>query len=390
VSARIGVDVSVVRILFVVLAVGGGAGLALYVLAWLVFPRQGATTSIGRRVLADRRTVGLALALGSGLVVIFLVLAAVGLGFAGNLLWPASMAAGGLVLVWRGADEDERAFLNELVGQAPLLGGPTRGTRRSTVLRVVIGTVLAGAGLIGLVASRNPAVNVIEMVVAANVVIVGFLVVFGPWWLRLARDLSVERRERVRTEERADMAATVHDSVLQTLALIQRAAGDHGEVTRLARAQERELRAWLFEGRPPGSFDEATVSTVTQAVSIIEGDVEADHRVAVDTVTVGDCPLTDGLRALLAAAREATVNAAKWSEAATVSLFVEVEPAQVSVFVRDRGRGFDPDAVDPDRKGIAQSIEARMARHGGSAVVRSVPGQGTEVELVMPRSGARP
>lgn len=388
-SARIGVDVNVVRILFVVLAIGGGAGLTLYVLAWLVFPREGATTSIGRRVLGDRRTVGLALAFGSALVVVLLVLAALGLGFAGNLLWPVSMAVCGLVLVWRGADEEERAFLHELVGQAPLLGSTTHGTRRATVLRVAVGTFLACAGLGGLVASRNPAGNIVAMVIAANVVIVGFLVVFGPWWLRLARDLSLERRERVRTEERAAMAATVHDSVLQTLALIQRAAGDQGEVTRLARAQERELRAWLFEGRPPGSFDESAVATVTQAVSVIERDVEADHRVAVDTVTVGDCPLTDGLRALLSAAREATVNAAKWSGASTVSLFVEVESTRVSVFVRDRGKGFDPDAVDRDRQGIAESIRARVARHGGSAVVRSVPGQGTEVELVMPTTQDR-
>ncbi len=131
--------------------------------------------------------------------------------------------------------------------------------------RVVVGVVVVVIGLGGLVSFRHSTVATIKAVIAANVVIVGFLVVFGPWWLRLARDLAVERRERVRNEERADMAATVHDSVLQTLALIQRAAGDHGEVTRLARAQERELRAWLFEGRSPGSFN-GEVSTVSQAV----------------------------------------------------------------------------------------------------------------------------
>ena len=219
-------------------------------------------------------------------------------------------------------------------------------------------------------------------------VIVGFLVVFGPWWLRLARDLAVERRERVRNEERADMAATVHDSVLQTLALIQRAAGDQGEVTRLARAQERELRAWLFEGRPPGSFHASEVTTVAQAVSVIEGDVEASHRVAVETVTVGDCALTTELRALLAAVPRGDGQRGHVVGGAEVSIFVEVEPAQVSAFVRDRGQGFDPDAVDEDRRGIAESIRARMTRHGGSADIRSVPGQGTEVELVMPRTGA--
>jgi signal transduction histidine kinase len=258
------------------------------------------------------------------------------------------------------------------------------------VTRVVLGVVLVVAGLGGLVVHRHPTLATVGVVLAANLVIVGFLVMFGPWWLRLARDLAQERRERVRTEERATMAATVHDSVLQTLALIQRAAGDPREVTRLARAQERELRAWLFEGRPPGSFDESQVTTVAQAVSVIEQEVEASHGVTVDSVAVGDCPLSEELHALMAAGREAMVNAANWSGAPSVSLYVEVEPARVSLFVRDRGRGFDPDAVAADRRGISQSIRARVARYGGSAVIRSSPDAGTEVELVMPRARSRP
>ena len=161
------------------------------------------------------------------------------------------------------------------MGQAPLIGTPSRRTRRALVARIAVGGVLVAVGLGGLVASRHHStVATVRVVIAVNVVIVGFLVVFGPWWLRLARDLAVERRERVRSEERADMAATVHDSVLQTLALIQRAAGDQGEVTRLARAQERELRAWLFEGRSPGSFDERGVDGVAGRV----GDRSATSR----------------------------------------------------------------------------------------------------------------
>jgi signal transduction histidine kinase len=386
-SARFGIDANLIRFAFVLVAIGAGTGLAAYVVAWLVVPIEGSTTSIGRRALHDRRTVALAFAFVTALVAVLLVFGALGLTFAANLVWPVSIALGGLVLVWRGSDEEERAHLSELMGRAPLIGSPERRTRRSTVARVLVGAVLVVVGLGDLVASSHPLLNTIKSVLAANVVIVGFLVIFGPWWLRLARDLAVERRERVRTEERANMAATVHDSVLQTLALIQRAAGDQGEVTRLARAQERELRAWLFEGRAPGSFHR-DVSTVSQAVIVIEGDVEASHRVAVESVTVGDCKLTTELRALLAAGREATVNAAKWSGASSVSLFVEVEPAQVSIFVRDRGQGFDPDAVDGDRQGIAESIRARMQRHGGRATIRSAPGQGTEVELVMPRTGA--
>ena len=389
-SARLGVDANLIRVGFVLLTVASGFGLALYVVAWLMIPREGTSSSIARRALADRRTVAVAIAYGTALVGVLLTVSALGLSFAANLVWPVSIAAGGLVLVWRGADDEEKAYLRELAQQAPILSPPERRTRRGTVARVVLGVVLVLVGLGGLFVRRHPTLATLGTVLAANLVIVGFLVVFGPWWLRLARDLALERRERVRSEERATMAATVHDSVLQTLAMIQRAAGDAREVTRLARAQERELRAWLFEGRAPGSFDATQVTTVAQAVSVIEYEVEAGHGVAVDSVTVGDCPLTDDLRALLAAGREATVNAAKWSGAPTVSLFVEVEPVRVSLFVRDRGKGFDPDGVDGDRQGISQSIRARVARHGGTAVIRSAVGTGTEVELVIPRTQGRP
>jgi signal transduction histidine kinase len=389
-SARFGIDANLIRVCFVLGAVGDGTGFTLYVLAWLFIPRSGAPVSIARRALGDRRTVALALALVTALVGVLLALDALGLSFAVNrLVWPVSIGAGGLVVVWRAADDDEKSFLRELAQQAPIFGPSERKTRRGTVARVAFGVVLVVAGLGGLLVPRHPTIATLETVLAADLVIVGFLVVFGPWWLRLARDLAFERRERVRSEERTAMAATVHDSVLQTLALIQRAAADPREVTRLARAQERELRAWLFEGRAPGSFDSAAVTTVAHAVAVIEEEVEADHRVPVATVAVGDCPLTEELGALLAAGREATVNAAKWSGAPSVSLFVEVEPTRVSLFVRDRGKGFDPASVDGDRRGISESIRARVARYGGTAVIRSDPGSGTEVELVMPRAPSR-
>jgi signal transduction histidine kinase len=211
------------------------------------------------------------------------------------------------------------------------------------------------------------------------------VLVLGPWWLRIARDLVVERQARARAEERADMAARVHDSVLQTLALIQRRADDPQKVIQLARAQERELRSWLFDGRAPGSIDGQGL-TLAAGVRLIQQEVEAQHGVIVEAVTVGDCELDDDLSALLAAAREATVNAVKWSGASVVSIFAEVEPAEVSLFVRDRGRGFDPDAVPADRKGLAESVRARMARRGGSATIRSAAGEGTEVSLTMPRA----
>jgi len=389
-AQRFGVEANLIRLGFALVSLGGGTGLALYVAAWLIIPRQGSDESVLRRAVARPGTVRLLAGLVTAVLAVLLLLAAVRLGFAAPFAWPLSVAAAALVLVWRGADDEERTFLRELLDQAPVVGRtPVRRARWTTAARILAGVVLLVIGLGVLSAFPHPTVSVLRLAVAVNVVIVGILMIFGPWWLRLARDLADERRERVRTEERANVAAAVHDSVLQTLALIQRSAADPREVTRLARAQERELRAWLFEGRPPGSFDAARVSSVAEAVAVIEADVEADHGVAVDTVVVGDCPLTDDLRALLAAGREAVVNAAKWSGAPSASLFVEVESEQVSVFVRDRGAGFDPEAVNGDRRGIAESIRGRMARHGGTAAVRSVRGQGTEVELVMPRAGNR-
>jgi signal transduction histidine kinase len=385
-SARFGIDANLLRLIFAVLSIGDGSGFALYVLAWLVIPRQGETISIGRRALGDRRTVALGLAIATVLGSILLALAALGLTFAANLIWPVSLGTTGLVVVWRAASDEEKTFLRQVVEQAPVVGIPDRRTPRALIVRVVVGVVLIAAGLGGLVATRHPTGATLDAVGSAAVVILGFLVMFGPWWLAVARDLSVERRERVRTQERADMAAAIHDSVLQTLALIQRSSGDPREVTRLARAQERELRAWLFDARPPGSFDPALVTTLAEGVSVIESEVEESHRVAVVTVVVGDCALTESMRALLAAGREATANAAAWSGAPTVSMFVEVEPNRVSMFVRDRGKGFDPADVGEDRRGISESIRARISRHGGTADIRSTPGEGTEVELVMPRS----
>jgi len=385
-SVRFGIDANVVRLLFAVLTLGDASGFALYVLAWLVIPRHGETTSIARRAVTDRRAVALGLALATLLGCVFLALDALGVSVVANLIWPVTFGAAGLVVVWQAASDEERAFLHGVIEQTPLPGLPDTRTRQILVGRVILGVILVAAGLGGLVATRRTTGATLEALTAAAVVVAGFLVVFGPWWLALARDLGIERRERVRTEERADMAAAIHDSVLQTLALIQRSSADPREVTRLARAQERELRAWLFEARPPGSFDSTVVTTVAEGVAVVESEVEESHGVPVTSVVVGDCALDDPLRALLAAGREAAVNAAAWSGATTVSVFVEVEPTRVSLFVRDRGKGFDPGAVGEDRRGISDSIRARMARHGGTADIRSVVGEGTEVELVISRS----
>jgi len=189
----------------------------------------------------------------------------------------------------------------------------------------------------------------------------------------------------VRAQERADMASHVHDSVLQSLLLIQKAAGDPAEVTRLARIQERELRQWLFDPAMLGrSYDQP--ETFAAALAGIEREIEDSYGIGLDLILVGDCPLDADAAALVGACREACVNAAKWSGCPEMSVFAEVEPQVISVFVRDLGRGFEPDLVPGDRQGITASMVGRMERHGGRVTVSSAPGTGTEVELVLPRS----
>jgi signal transduction histidine kinase len=382
VAARTGFDVTVVRTVFVLASLLGGFGAAAYVLAWLLVPADGGDSNIAREALTDRRGIALAAGLGSLLVVVLLIASALGAAWLGNLAWPLVISVAGIVLIWRNAPADEQALMRRLAEPLPDLTG---GNRRSgTVLRLSFAALLLAGGLIALL-SGNESIALLRPLGGVALVIAAIVVVLAPWWLRIARDLVVERQARVRAEERADMAAQVHDSVLQTLALIQRRAGEPQQVIQLARAQERELRAWLFDGRAPGSIDRQGM-TFAAGVRLIQQEVEAQHRVAVEAVTVGDCELDDDLSALLAAAREATVNAVKWSGAEVVSIFAEVEPAEVSLFVRDRGRGFDPESVPGDRKGLAESVHARMARRGGSAAVRSAQGEGTEVSLTMPRA----
>jgi signal transduction histidine kinase len=246
-----------------------------------------------------------------------------------------------------------------------------------------LGVIIGVGGVLVLVLGHSSGSG-LRPLGGALLVIAAIVVIFGPWWLSLLRDLMSERQARALAEERAQMAAHVHDSVLQTLALIQRSANDPQHVVRLARAQERELRSWLFEGQPPGAVG-AEATNLAGGIAALQRQVEADHGIAVQVVVVGDRPLDDRLRALLLAAREATVNAAKWSGASEVSVYAEVEENAVTVFVRDRGRGFDPGDVPVDRQGITQSIRGRMARFGGSATIRSTPGRGAEVELSMPQ-----
>ena len=383
VSSATGIDATWVRIGFVLLSICSGVMVFVYAMAWLLIPMEGETTNIYSRAINDRRGIRLIAAiLIPVLIAVQVITSTLHLGFVGFIGWPTFLALGVLILIWRNANESEKAFIDNDV--VPLLGADTHGGgRRWLLARVAVGVVIGAAGIVLLVEGHTT-VAALRPVGGAALVVAASVIIFGPWWLSVVRDLIAERQARALAEERAQMAAHVHDSVLQTLALIQRSADDPQHVVRLARAQERELRAWLFEGRPPGAIgDDATM--LAEGVGLLQRQVEADHGIAVQVVMVGDCELDEALRALLDAAREATVNSAKWSGADQVSLYAEVEPDTVMLYVRDRGRGFDPDAVPEDRQGIAQSIRARVTRFGGSAVIRSAPGEGAEVQLSMPR-----
>ena len=255
-----------------------------------------------------------------------------------------------------------------------------RRTGGSALGRAALGVALVvGAALIFLYFNDalRPARDVLLPVV---VVLVAGTLILAPWWIRLVRGLADERAERVRSQERAELAAHLHDSVLQTLALMQRQADNPREVAGLARRQERELRAWLNGGRPFGER-----STLAAALELAAAEAEEDHGVAVDVVVVGDCPLDDAAEALVAAAREAIVNAAKFAGPHPVSVFAEIGGDNIEVFVRDRGPGFDPETVPADRRGVRESIVGRMRRHGGDASIHTAAGTGTEVELTLGR-----
>jgi signal transduction histidine kinase len=195
----------------------------------------------------------------------------------------------------------------------------------------------------------------------------------------MIRRLRTERVARARSEERAEVAAHLHDSVLQTLALIQRRTEKPDEVARLARRQERELRDWLADSAPSRP-DERLADALRAAAA----EIEDSHGAPIEAVVVGDAPLDDRLEALVAASREALTNSAKFaSEGGPVRLYAEIEDGSARVFIDDRGPGFDPDEIPADRRGVRESIIGRMRRHGGKAQIRSEPGDGTEVELTM-------
>jgi signal transduction histidine kinase len=317
-----------------------------------------------------------------------------GIWFSDAVVWPLVLIASGAALIWRGATSSARVATPEPAAgvpgasanrPAPVTAAPAEAepatvqARRTaaSISRTGIGIALvvaAGFAFLQATGALNAARDV-GLALIATVVVLG--VIFAPWVLRLIRSLTEERSERIRSQERAEVAAHLHDSVLQTLALVQR-SDDPQQVAALARRQERELRAWLA-GRPaPGQA--ARLAPALEAAAV---DVEENHGVPVEVVVVGDRDLDPAVEAVVAAAREAITNAAKFGGGSTVDVYAEATPAKLQVFVRDRGPGFDPADLATDRRGVRESIVGRMERHGGRARITSSPESGTEVELVL-------
>jgi signal transduction histidine kinase len=373
------VPVLAVRIALVVLLGFNGLGLMLYAAFWAVLPQQ-----IPTGEPPPRRDLAVLLPFAAiGLGVVLLQSLAFGDGPAGTVGWLVAIIAVGAGVIWHQADPGRRGQLIDSAPQTPWLAAVVaESDRRSFLLRFIGGGVLVAVGIIGVVAMYTPArgglTSVFNGVIFALVGLLGVGVVVAPLLWRTFNQLRAEREARIREQERAELAAMIHDQVLHTLALIQRKSADVKEVQRLARGQERSLRNWLY--KPTASPTEKFAAALEQAAA----EVEDTYAITVETVVVGDAECDDQVAALVAAAREALVNAARHAGVETVSLYAEVEADELSVFVRDRGSGFELDRVEESRHGVRGSIIGRMQRHGGRAEIRSAPGDGTEVRLTLP------
>jgi signal transduction histidine kinase len=383
VGERLGIDPMLVRIAFVVLAAAGAVGLGLYLLLW-AFSREIDELPLGqpRRIIAPR--LQQALALLTVVVGALLLCREIGLWFGDALVWPLALAALGSAVVWARGGEEERDRWTRYARRVPQAPVRTVLGERISVPRLVVGAGLVLLGAIAFLTSNFALRDIGNAVIAVAVAVIGAVLLLGPYIARLVNQVGAERRERIRSEERAEVAAHLHDSVLQTLALLQR-ADDPQRVRQLARRQERELRQWLY-GRSP---DGAEGTTLQLALDALADEVEADHDVTVEAVVVGDAPLGDAGRVALLACREAVLNAAVHSGAPLVQVYIERDGDELEVFVRDRGRGFDPGSVPADRRGLADSVRGRVERAGGAVTITSAPGEGTEVELRLPVRGAQ-
>lgn len=379
-AAHLGVPVSVVRLLVLAAAFMGGAGLLLYALLWVLVPsgnpwaEAAGQVPVSQARLASRLTdrlstqarlsprgralVGGAALLGAA-VVLALWRAGALTGISDTL--PLALLAGGVVLAW--------SQMGGMVGAQRDLG---------TILRLSGGVALAAVGVLVWLSRDLPPASLVSGALVGGALVLSTGLILAPVLLRTNRELVDTRAEQARAAERADIAAHLHDSVLQTLTLIRKRAHEPDTVARLARSQERELRAWLYTDRP------AAGTSVSDAFKDLAAEVEDLYGTGIDVVTVGDLPPDQSTEVVLAATREALSNAVRHG-APPVSLYVETSPERIEVFVRDHGEGFDPTGVSPDRHGVRESIIGRMERHGGRAQVRRLA-QGTEIHLLLPTS----
>ncbi|WP_330476445.1 ATP-binding protein [Terrabacter sp. C0L_2] len=397
---HLGIPVVAVRVALVLTSIPFGAGLAVYVFLWATMREVGtvnpaaptdplspvstpissttstSSTTAGTCSSSVRHHVDLAslrtwLRSGNQAVLITLlgvaalaVAGALWLGSAGldvhaEVILPVVAIVIGAIFFWSQLDDTD-----------------TLGARRPVRwIWLVVGLGLTILGLVGLLVRGTNLTELWQVAGAVLAALVGVAVLSAPWILRLWSNLRVEQAARIRATERADIAAHLHDSVLQTLALIQRQSGDAATVARLARAQERQLRSYLYD-------EDARAGTLGAALTAAMGEVEDLHGVPVQLVVTGDRPMDEHLDALVKAVREATWNAVRHASP-PVSTYVEVGPDAVEAFVRDHGAGFDLDTVPDDRAGVRESIIGRMERHGGTARIRR-RADGTEVELRLP------
>lgn len=367
-SERWGVEPTAIRAALGLLSLIGGLGLVLYGLA--VFTSDPPDRQPTRR-LADappghRRE--LAIACMTGIVLV--AARAIGVWPGDAIMVGASAAAVGVSLAWLQPDRRVIAW------------GRRQRIRKG--LQLLAGIALLGAG-VGSLANRTGGLSNLGASASAIAVVIGGLAVFGaPAIGRTLRSLDEERSLRIREDELARVSAHLHDSVLQSLVLIQR-SDDPRRMTSLARRQERELRGWLYGDTPTGE-----PTSLSEALAALVTEIEDDHDLRIEAVVVGDQPLDEASRSLVAAVREAVVNAANHAGVDRIDVFVEAEDAELTGFVRDTGRGFDVSAVidGPGRnghRGISDSIVGRVERVGGIATIESTPGRGTEVELRVPR-----
>lgn len=381
-AAHLAVPVLWVRVAFVVATFVSGMGVIAYAALWAMLPAGPPPSVLApglESASRDGRRPGRARRLSDIGPVITLAVLGVGVVFAtGALLgtgwwvWPLAIAVAGVALLWRQADEAQRERWLDATGKVDPVRVVLGGGGWAAWGRLAAGIALVGVAVLWLVLRDGSLTVARDATLAIVLGVGGIAIVVAPFVYRLVTELSAEREERVRTQERADVAAHLHDSVLQTLALIQKNPAD---AARLARSQERDLRAWLYAGE---SLDEATVASALRAAA---AEIEDAYGITVDVVAVGDCDYDEDARPIVMAAREATTNAAKHAGVPRVDVYAEITATGIDVFVRDRGAGFDPAATPEDRLGVRRSIIDRMERHGGRVEIRSAPGEGTEVRL---------